>query len=65
VAVGVAVIVGVGVVLGVRVIEGVKMIGVKLTTVRMGVMVPVTVTVGVGVMLPGLGANDRKTNPAQ
>lgn len=62
-AVEVLVIVGVGVTLGVRVIEGVKMMGVKLTVVRMGVMVPVTV--GVGVMLPGLGANDRKTNPAQ
>lgn len=59
----VAVIVGVGVVLGVRVIDGVKMTGVLLTVVRIGVMVPVMV--GVGVMLPGLGANVRKTHPAQ
>ena len=59
------VMVGVGVTLGVSVIEGVKMMGVKLTVVRMGVIVPVTVMVGVGVTLPGLGANVRKTKPAQ
>jgi ABC-type transport system involved in cytochrome c biogenesis permease component len=63
VAVGVSVIDGVGVTLGVSVMEGVKITGVLLTEVRMGVMVPVMV--GVGVKSCGLGAKDRKTRPAQ
>lgn len=63
VAVGVAVIVEVGVMLGVSVMEGVKITGVLLTEVRMGVMVPVMV--GVGVISSGLGAKVRKTRPAQ
>ena len=57
------VIVGVGVMLGVSVIDGVKITGVLLTVVRLGVMVPVIV--GGGVISFGLGANVRKTRPAQ
>ncbi len=64
-AVDVLVIVGVGVTLGVGVIEGVKIMGVKLTMVRTGVMVPVLVMVGVGVISRGFGAKVRKTRPAQ
>ena len=58
------VIVGVGVMLGVGVIEGVKIMGVKLTMVRTGVMVPVLVMVGVGVISRGFGAKVKKTRPA-
>jgi hypothetical protein len=43
--------------------EGVKITGVLLTEVRMGVIVPVMV--GVGVISCGLGAKVRKTKPAQ
>jgi hypothetical protein len=63
VAVDVAVIVGVGVMLGVSVMDGVRITGVLLTEVRMGVMVPVMV--GVGVISRGFGAKVRKTRPAQ
>ena len=65
VMVGVKVVVGVGVTLGVRVMVPVTIGGVPLTVAVSGVMVPVIVMVGVGVVSRGLGAKERQTNPAQ
>lgn len=65
VAVGVKVIVGVNVCVGVEVMVPVTISGVLLGVAVDGVPVMVRVMEGVGVTLPGLGAKERQTNPAQ